>query len=91
MKWTGRPKHLYSIYRKMVIQNKPFDQIYDLIAIRVLVDTVPDCYTVLGIVPHAVERRCPAASRIIFRVPKDNMYQSPAHHGDRRAAHSLPL
>ena len=71
----GRPKHLYSIYRKMVLQNKPFEQIYDLIAMRVLVDTVPDCYTVLGMSTRC-GTRCPDASRITSRVPKANMYQS---------------
>ena len=72
---TGRPKHLWSIYKKMLQRQKPYEEIYDLLAIRVLVNTVPDCYHALGIV-H--DRWTPVQERIkdYIAQPKSNGYQS---------------
>ncbi|MBP5154539.1 MAG: bifunctional (p)ppGpp synthetase/guanosine-3',5'-bis(diphosphate) 3'-pyrophosphohydrolase [Lachnospiraceae bacterium] len=71
----GRVKHYFSIYKKMVNQGRSLDEIYDLFAIRVLVDTVPDCYAVLGII-HEMYTPMPSRFKDYIAIPKANMYQS---------------
>jgi GTP pyrophosphokinase len=72
---SGRPKHFYSIYQKMESQNLLYDQIYDLVAFRVLVDTPRECYETLGII-HAQWRPVPGRFKDYIALPKPNMYQS---------------
>jgi GTP pyrophosphokinase len=72
---TGRPKHYYSVYQKMIVRGRDFADIYDLVGIRILVESVRDCYAVLGVI-HARWNPVPGRFKDFIAMPKFNMYQS---------------